>query len=80
MWGIETDEISTRGGGVMGRVVGGGGNPVTGSRSTAMCLEDFAFFLLVGQVHVKDLRQSHQVVLPNLKDETGIGRTSPRER
>ena len=72
--GIETDGISTRGG-VMGRAVGGGGNPVTGSKSTVMCLEGFAFFLLVGQVHVNDLRQSHQVVLSNLKDETGFGRT-----
>ena len=75
MRGIETDDISTVGG-VIGRAVGGGGSPVIGSRSTAICLEGFAFFLVVGQVHVNDFRQSHQVGLPNLKDETGFGRTS----
>lgn len=77
MRGIETDEISTRGG-VIGRAVGGGGSPVIGSKSTVMFLEGFAFFLPVGQVHVNDLRKSHQVGRPtgNLKDETGFGRTS----
>ena len=74
MRGIEADEIST-GGEVIGRAVGGGGNPVIGSKSTVMCLEGFGFLLLVGQVHVNLLRQSHQVVLSNLKDETGFGRT-----
>lgn len=73
-------EISTRGGGVLGRAVGGGGRPVMGSKSTVMCLEDFAFFLLVGQVHVNDLRQSHQVDLSSLKDATGTGRRSLRAR
>ena len=34
-----------------------------------------AFFLLVGQVHVNNLCQSHQMGLANLKDETGFGRT-----
>ena len=74
MRGIEADDISTREG-VIGRAVGGGGGPVIGRKSTDMCLEGFAFFLLVGQVHVNDLRQSHQAGLANLKDETGFGRT-----
>jgi hypothetical protein len=72
--GIEADGISTRGR-VIGRAVGGGGSPVTGSKSTVMCLEGFDFFLVVGQIHVNNLRQSHQVVLSNLKDEGGFGRT-----
>ena len=78
MRGIEVDEISAMGGviGFIGRAVGGGGRPVIGSRSTVICLEGFAFFLLAGQVQVNDLRQSHQVGLLNLKDETGFGRTS----
>ena len=75
MRGIEVDEISAIGG-VIGRAVGGGGSPVIGSKSTVICLESFAFFLPVGQVHVNDLRQSHQVGLLNLKDETGFGRIS----
>ena len=70
---MEAEEISTRGG-VIGRAVGGGGRPVTGSKSTVVCLEGLAFFLLVGQVHVNDLRQSHQLGLANLTDETGFGR------
>lgn len=76
MRGIEADEISTREGVVTGRAVGGGGRPVIGSKSTVMFLEGFAFLLLIGQDHVNDLRQSHQVGRPtgNLKDETGIGR------
>ena len=75
MRGIEVDEISAIGG-VIGRAVGGGGSPVIGSKTTVICSEAFAFFLLAGQVQVNDLRQSHQVGLLNLKDETGLGRTS----
>ena len=75
MRGIEAEEISTMGG-LIGRAEGGGGSPVIGSKSTVICLESFAFFLPVGQVHVKDFRQSHQVGRANLKDETGLGRTS----
>ena len=67
--------ISTRGGGVIGSAVGGGGRPVIGSKSTVIRLEGFAFFLIVGQVHdVNDFRQSHQVGLANLNDVTGFGR------
>lgn len=50
----EEDEISTRGGGVFGRAVGGGGKPVIGSKSTVMCLEGFAFFLVDDLDHVND--------------------------
>lgn len=54
MRGTEAEERSTRGGGVLGRGVGGGGKPVVGSKSIAMCFEGFAFFLWDDLDHDKD--------------------------
>lgn len=51
MRGAGTDEISTRGGDVVGRAVGGGGNAVVGSNSI---LEDFGLLLVNGTKEIHE--------------------------